>query len=185
MALRELRVGNLAVLAGATLPVSPGFTVISGETGAGKSVTVAALRAVIGERVDADAVRAGADAAHVAAVFDEVPEQVRARLASLGAADDELLTLTRHISRTGRGACHINGALVSQTVMREVADQLLEVTAQGASHRLQRRSVQRLMAATATITAAITMLTGRGYVRDNIRTDIEGTLSAGDGGPAN
>lgn len=143
VALRELRISNLAVLSGVTLPLERGFTALSGETGAGKSVCIAALRAVLGGRVDADMVRPGADAATVAAVFDEVPSALHARLAELGAPDDELLTLSRHLPRGGRGTCRLNGALVSQNVLREVGDVLVEVTAQGTSHRLQRSGVQR------------------------------------------
>src|SRR5205807_9008562 len=120
-----------------------GFTSLSGETGAGKSVCVAALRLALGGRADLDMVRPGADAASVAAVFDEVPGVLHARLAELGAPDDELLTLSRHLPRAGRGACRVNGALVSQNVLRELGELLVEVTAQGTSHRPQRSSAQR------------------------------------------
>jgi len=143
MALRELRIANVVVVAGARITPGDGFTVLTGETGAGKSVCVNALRAVLGARSEQDMVRGGAECAEVAAVFDDVPLLVQTRLAELGVPADDLLTLTRQIPRGGRGAFRINGALVSQSVAREVGEQLVDVTTQGASQRLLRRSVQR------------------------------------------
>ena len=124
-------------------PLAPGFTALTGETGAGKSVCITALRLALGERVDGDPVRVGSDVARVSAVFDDIPPTVRERLRAIGIPADELTTLTRDISRTGRGSCRINGALVSQAVLREVGEGLAEVTLQGASHRLLQRGRQR------------------------------------------
>lgn len=143
MSLVEIRVHDLAVFADALAPVGPGFTALTGETGSGKSVCISALRLALGERVDGDQVRAGSDAARVSAVFDEVPPAVRERLVAIGVPTDELTTLTRDVSRAGRGSCRINGALVSQAALREVGEGLAEVTLQGASHRLLRRGRQR------------------------------------------
>jgi len=144
MALRELRITNMAVFTDAVLEFTAGFVVLTGETGAGKSVCVAALRAALGGRGDADSVRAGAPAGRVAAVFDDVPDEVRSRLAELGARDDEdVLTLVRELPRIGRGTCRVNGALVSIAALRDIGDRLVEVTSQGASQRLLRPSWQR------------------------------------------
>jgi DNA repair protein RecN (Recombination protein N) len=143
MALRELRIGNVAVVAEATLRCDRGFTALSGETGAGKSVCVSALRAVLGGTLDDEKIRQGADAASLAAVFDEVPDTVRSRLEGLGIPGDELLTLSRTVPRDARGSCRINGSLVSLSTLREVGEHLVEVTSQGASQRLLRRRVQR------------------------------------------
>ena len=68
--LTELRIRNLAVIESVTLPVAPGFNVLSGETGAGKSIIVGALGLLLGERSSADVVRTGADKAVVEGVFD-------------------------------------------------------------------------------------------------------------------
>jgi DNA repair protein RecN (Recombination protein N) len=143
VSLVEIRVHDLAVFADALAPLGPGFTALTGETGSGKSVCINALRLALGERVDGDQVRAGSDAARVSAVFDEVAPAVRERLAAIGIPTDELTTLTRELSRAGRGSCRINGALVSQTVLREVGEGLAEITLQGASHRLLQRGRQR------------------------------------------
>jgi len=144
MPLVELRIANLAVVRAARLePGHAGLVTLTGETGAGKTVCVAGLRLVLGGRFEPDLVRAGSDAASVAAVFDEVPAEVRARLESLGIPDDELLTLSRELPRAGRGACRVNGALVSAATLREIGEALVEVTGQGESHRLLRTARQR------------------------------------------
>lgn len=143
MTLRELRVGDVAVVAAATLRLDAGFGVLTGETGAGKSVCINALRLALGGRVEGDVVRPSAETARVAAVFDGIPVTVGARLAELGVPSDELLTLSRELPRVGRSTCRLNGALVSQAALREIGEALVEVTAQGASQRLLRRSWQR------------------------------------------
>ena len=144
MPLVELRVANLAVVRTARLEVAAaGLVALTGETGAGKTVCIAALRLVLGGRFDPELVRAGTDAASVAAVFDAVPGEVRSRLEALGVPDDDLLTLSRELPRSGRGACRVNGALVSAATLREIGESLVEVTGQGESHRLLRPARQR------------------------------------------
>jgi len=144
MALAELRIANLAVVRSARLELGPGgLAALTGETGAGKTVCIAALRLVLGGRFDPELVRAGCEAASVAAVFDGVPEEVRRRLDALGVPDDDLLTLSRELPRSGRGACRVNGALVSAATLREIGEALVEVTGQGESHRLLRTARQR------------------------------------------
>ena len=143
MALRELRVSNLAVIEEARLSFDEGFSVLTGETGSGKSMCVNALRAALGGRLEPETVRAGAVAARVAAVFDNPSPRLRARRAELGIPDDDLITLSREVPASGRAVCRIDGALVSQAVLRELGDLCVDVTAQGTSHRMLRRSWQR------------------------------------------
>jgi DNA repair protein RecN (Recombination protein N) len=143
VALRELRISNLAVIEEARLPFEDGFSVLTGETGAGKSMCVAALRAALGGRLEPEAVRAGTAGTRVAAVFDNPNPGLRARRAELGIADDDLVTLSREIPASGRATCRVDGALVSMAVLREFGDLLVEVTAQGTSHRMLRRPWQR------------------------------------------
>ncbi|MGA7988093.1 MAG: AAA family ATPase [Candidatus Dormiibacterota bacterium] len=143
MALRELRISNLAVIEEARLSFEDGFSVLTGETGSGKSMCVNALRAALGGRVEPEAVRAGTTAARVAAVFDNPNARVRARRSELGIPDDDLITLSREVPASGRATCRIDGALVSQAVLREIGDLCVEVTAQGTSQRMLRRSWQR------------------------------------------
>lgn len=143
MSLVEIRVAGLAVFEETVASVGPGFTALTGETGSGKSVCITALRLALGERVDGDPLRPGVESARVTAVFDELPVALRDRLGSLGIPADDLTTLTREISRSGRGSCRINGAMVSQAVLRETGEALAEVTRQGASGRLLQRARQR------------------------------------------
>ncbi len=144
MPLVELRIANLAVVRSARLELGPaGLVALTGETGAGKTVCIAGLRLVLGGRFDPELVRTGCEAASVAAVFDAVPDAVRARLDGLGVPDDDLLTLSRELPRGGRGACRVNGALVSAATLREIGEALVEVTGQGESHRLLRPARQR------------------------------------------
>ena len=143
MALRELRIRGCATILEATLRPGDGFTVISGETGAGKSVCVTALRLALGGRVEGDPISAGADRLVVAAVFDGVGPAVTELLDAEGIAVDDLVTLSRELPREGRGSCRINGALVSQATLRRVGEILAEVTRQGVSARLEDHRVQR------------------------------------------
>jgi DNA repair protein RecN (Recombination protein N) len=143
MALRELRISNLAVIEEARLSFDDGFAVLTGETGSGKSMCVNALRAAVGGRLEPESVRAGTSGARVAAVFDNPGPRVRARRAELGIPDDDLVTLSREVPATGRATCRVDGALVSQAVLREIGDLCVEVTAQGTSHRMLRRTWQR------------------------------------------
>jgi DNA repair protein RecN (Recombination protein N) len=163
VSLVELRIRGLAVFDEVLVPVGGGFTALTGETGAGKSVCITALRLALGDRVDGDPIRRGADAARVSAVFDDVPQAVRTRLAGIGVPDDELTTLTREVNRAGRASCRINGALVSQAVMREAGEVLAEITLQGASQRLLQRSRQRDL---------LDLAAGAGALRDEVREAV-------------
>jgi DNA repair protein RecN (Recombination protein N) len=143
VALRELRISNLAIIEDARLSFDEGFAVLTGETGSGKSMCVNALRAALGGKLEPETVRTGTSAARVAAVFDNPSPRLRARRAELGIPDDDLITLSREVPATGRATCRIDGALVSQAVLREVGDLCVDITAQGTSHRMLRRSWQR------------------------------------------
>jgi DNA repair protein RecN (Recombination protein N) len=143
VSLLEVRIRNLAVFEETLVPLEAGFTALTGETGAGKSVCITALRLALGARIDGDPIRSGADAATVSAVFDDASPPLRGRLADIGVPADELTTLSREISRAGRASCRINGGLVSQAVLREVGETLAEITLQGSSQRLLQRGRQR------------------------------------------
>ena len=144
MALRELRINNVAVIEQANVSFEDGFVVLTGETGAGKSVCLQALRAVLGEKVESGLLRTGTSAATVGAVFDEIPAAVSEMVSGLGIDVGDLLTLAREIT-TARSTFRINGALVSAAVVKQVATELVEVTAQGVSSRLYRHDWQRAL----------------------------------------
>ena len=105
----------------------------------------------------------------VSAVFDELPTALRLRLTALGVPADELVTLSREISRASRGSCRVNGALVSQAVLREVGEGLAEVTLQGASQRLLQRGRQRDLLDVAAAAAVL---------RDDVRQAVAGWRAA-------
>ncbi len=137
MALSEVRIRNLAVIDSATLQVEPGFTVISGETGAGKSLSIEGLRLALGERPRQDVIRPGADRAIVAAVFTDLPDAAAALLQDHGIpVEDDLLEVMRELKSDGRSTFRCNGATVTRAFVRELADLLVDITAQGASMRL-------------------------------------------------
>src|SRR5574338_837164 len=98
MPLLELNVENLAVLSSVRLPLAPGLTVVTGETGAGKSLVVDALSLALGARASSDAVRAGTDAARIEAIFDAVPRDADDPLDDLVAAGDGMLIIRREVS---------------------------------------------------------------------------------------
>lgn len=143
MALVELRIADVAVLRSVSLVPGDGLTALTGETGSGKSLCVTGLRLALGGRVDGEVVARGRERAGVAAVFDTVPAGVRELCSAQGIAVEELLTLSRDIPASGRGSCRVNGSLVSIATLREIGEQLVEITAQGESHRLLRAAWQR------------------------------------------
>jgi DNA repair protein RecN (Recombination protein N) len=129
--LTHLSVRDLAVIREVRLELGPGLNVLSGETGAGKSLLIQALDLVLGGRGDSDAVRAGAEEAVVEALFDltEAPE-ARVRLVAAGFDDDEHLRIRRVVSKAGRSRVWIGGSPATVALLRTVAAGLVDLTAQ-------------------------------------------------------
>jgi len=138
--LRELRVTDLAIIERVDLVFGPGFNVITGETGAGKSILLDALVLALGRRADPDQVRSGADEAVVEVVFDDIPAAVWDVLAAAecALARQDSLTLRRVVSATGRSRAVINDAPVAVGVLREIAPLLLRIYGQGDDYALRR-----------------------------------------------
>jgi DNA repair protein RecN (Recombination protein N) len=126
-----LRIAGFALIDELELPLGPGLTVITGETGAGKSILVDALALLRGGRASTDLIRTGADEAQVEAVFD-LPEdwQVRQRLAEDGRAVDEGLVVRRTIARSGRGRISLGGGLATATDLAGSVGKLVDITSQ-------------------------------------------------------
>ena len=119
----SMRMHNIALIEDLTLDFSTGLHVLSGETGAGKSIIVDAVNLVLGGRADRDLIRTGTDKAWVEAVF-EVPDnaQVAAFLAQQSIEDDSgVVTLYREISRSGRNLCRVCGMVMPVAVLKELA----------------------------------------------------------------
>ncbi|MHB1501340.1 MAG: DNA repair protein RecN [Candidatus Dormibacteria bacterium] len=139
----ELRVENLAVMERAGCGFSPGLNAITGETGAGKSVLLAALSLALGGRADPSLLRSGCDRAQAHAVFSEAPTLGLALLESLGVERSDVLVLGRELLASGRSTARVNGQVVPVATIRELGDALLEVHGQGASSRWLREPEQR------------------------------------------
>jgi DNA repair protein RecN (Recombination protein N) len=138
--LRALRVSDLAIIDAIELVLEPGFNVVTGETGAGKSILLQALDVALGGRPEADLVRAGAGEAVVEALFEEVSPEVRDALAAAGVRDDAggQLLVRRVIARGGRTRAYVNGALGSLALLRDLAPLLLHVYGQDEHQALRR-----------------------------------------------
>ncbi len=137
--LKELKVSNIILIEHAHIPFEKGFTVLSGETGAGKSAVMEALKLVLGARTDTDLIRHGAEKGSVIAVFDlENLPKAKAFLQDKGidSEDPDLLIVQREITRTGKTKSAINHQPVQLSILRELADYLLELVSQHANHKL-------------------------------------------------
>ena len=128
--LRELHIENLAVIENATVALGPNLNVFTGETGAGKSILIGGINAVLGQRVSRDMVRSGAEKAYVSAVFDAVPDEVSALLKDAGIDPEDDLIISREISADGRSTARINSRAVSVSVIRSVGDLLINIHGQ-------------------------------------------------------
>lgn len=143
--LTELRIRNVAILESVALPLRAGFNVLSGETGAGKSIIVEALGLLLGERGSADLVRTGADKATVEGVFDATARpDVLQRLDARGVeVEDGLVVLRREIAAGGRSRAWVNGTSVTTGTLAEVGRSLVNIHGQHESQTLLDPEVQR------------------------------------------
>ncbi len=142
----ELRIRDFAVVEDLTLQLGPGLNVLTGETGAGKSIIVDALSLLLGERASSDDVRSGRDRALVEAVFDlaNFPDLVQ-RLDDLGLpADDDHLILRREVQAHGRNRAWVNGSPATATVVGELGSRLVDLHGQHEHQTLLDRNAQRV-----------------------------------------
>ncbi len=134
--LRRLEVEHLAILEGLAVEFGPGLNVLSGETGAGKSLLIDALQLALGGRADSGLIRQGESRLRVAALFEVEDAGVAARLDELGvSAEDGCVLLQREVARDNRGTCRLNGRLTSAAALREAGQALLALLGQGEQHR--------------------------------------------------
>lgn len=143
--LTELRIRNFAIIETLTLPLAGGFNVLSGETGAGKSIIVGALGFLLGERGSSDLIRTGADKAAVEGVFDlSSSSSIASMIDERGIeADDGTVVLRREISSAGRGRAWANGTPVTATVLAEIGRALVNLHGQHEAQTLLDRDSQR------------------------------------------
>ncbi len=135
--LRTLDIENIAVIEKASVDFSPGLNVLTGETGAGKSIVIDSINAILGERTSKELVRHGCDNAYVSAYFDDIPESVSKKIAEIGyELDDNALLLSRKISANGKSACKINGKSATVSMLKEVGTLLVNIHGQHDSQAL-------------------------------------------------
>lgn len=128
--LNRLYIENFAIIRTLELELSDGFFALTGETGAGKSIIIDALNLAMGGRADKESIASGADKARVEAVF-KVDARLERALTALGfAPENGEVILSREVSSSGRSVCRCNGALVTQAVLREVSDLLVDIHGQ-------------------------------------------------------
>ena len=132
----ELTIQNFAIIDKLRMQLAPGFNVLTGETGAGKSIILDAVMLVLGGRADVSSVRAGQDNAFVEAVFRLTPalETAVAPILTAEGLDDEqndTLLLARELRLNGRNICRVNGRSVSLSVLRDLAEPLIDIHGQG------------------------------------------------------
>jgi len=134
--LKELIISDFAIIEHLDLHFSPGLNVLTGETGAGKSIIIDAVNALLGERVDNDMIRAGASNARIEGFFeldDRTSQAVRAILEAEGLEGDEpnALLLGREIRQEGRHLCRVNGRVVTLGLYKNITDHLVDIHGQG------------------------------------------------------
>ena len=133
----NLVIDNIAVIEHTDIDFSAGFNVMTGETGAGKSIVIDSINAILGERTSRELIRHGAERASVTAVFDRIPSGVSARLEEYGIeAEESELIISRVISSEGKNKCHINGRPVTVSVLRDIAGDLINIHGQHDSQSL-------------------------------------------------
>lgn len=136
--LRTLSIENIAVIEKAKINFDGGLNVLTGETGAGKSIVVDSINAVLGERTSKELVRTGADFAFVSAFFENINATVCGELEKLGYTpeDDGSLLITRRISKDGRSSCRINGMPATVSVLHTLGKALVNIHGQHDSQSL-------------------------------------------------
>jgi len=136
--LRCLNIENIAVIEKADIDFSSGLNVLTGETGAGKSILVDSISAVLGERTSRELVRNGAENAFVRAYFDDINSDVKEKLSEfdIPCDEDDSLLISRKISSSGKSVCKINGKSVTVSMLRELGMLLVNIHGQHDSQAL-------------------------------------------------
>lgn len=130
--LLQLDIHNIALIDDISVELGEGLNVLTGETGAGKSIIIDSINAVLGDRVSRDIIRTGADKACVEAVFQVDAERIRDILNDMGMEPEEdgTLILSREITQSGRNTCRINGKMVSASFMKAIGERLIDIHGQ-------------------------------------------------------
>ena len=142
--LKTLDIENIAVIEKASVNFSGGLNVLTGETGAGKSIVVDSINAIMGERTSRELVRYGADNAYVSAYFDDICDSALNKLKKfdIELEEDNSLLITRKISANGKSLCKVNGKTVTVSMLKEICSYLVNVHGQHDSQALLNPDLQ-------------------------------------------
>ncbi len=136
--LRELSIKNFAVIDQVALDLGPGLNVLTGETGAGKTIILNALGLLLGGRTSSDIIRHGEEEATVEALFESLPQALQLRLGESGYGDEAELVIKRIVSRSGKNRIYLNGSLCPLTLLAEIGSHLIRIYGQHEHHSLLR-----------------------------------------------
>lgn len=128
--LSNLQIENIAVIKSASIDFENGFNVMTGETGAGKSIVIDSLNAILGERTSRELIRSGADSASVCAEFQNVGDNVKTELEKLGIEKDDTLIVSRKLTPDGKNVCRINGMPATVSMLKALGVQLVNIHGQ-------------------------------------------------------
>lgn len=136
--LSTLRIENIAIIESAAIDFGNGLNVMSGETGAGKSIIIDALSAVLGERTSKELIRTGAEKAQVSALFENISPSVEKLMESMGipTSEDKALNISRVIALDGRNSCKVNGNAVTVSMLKTLGKELISIHGQHDSQNL-------------------------------------------------
>ena len=134
--LRELRIKNFAVIDELALGLGPGLNILTGETGAGKSIILNALGLISGDRVTSDVIRHNQEEASVEALFEAVPPSVKDKLGGAGIEVDDDLIIKRVVSRTGKNRVYLGGSLCPLNLLSEIGASIVRIYGQHEHHTL-------------------------------------------------
>lgn len=134
--LTDLKIENVAVIEKAEVHFAPGFNVLTGETGAGKSILIDSINAILGNRASRELVRSGTQKACIWATFENIPANVRTQMERCGYEAQDDLLLYREINAEGKGSCRVNGMPATATVVRDICAGLIAIHGQHDSQSL-------------------------------------------------
>ena len=134
--LANLKIENVAVIEKAEVNFTPGFNVLTGETGAGKSILIDYINAILGNLTSLELVRSGAQKACIWASFENIPKSLKKQLEKCGYEANDDLLLYREINAEGKGSCRVNGMPATAAVVRDISAGLLSIHGQHDSQSL-------------------------------------------------
>ena len=140
--LQSLHVENIAIIKSLDIDFENGFSVLSGETGAGKSIIIDSVNILLGNRVSRELIRTGEEKALVSAVFSDLGEEARRLLEEYGFDADDSIMLQRTLTKDGKSVVKLNGRTVTQTIQRDVCRLLVNIHGQNENQRLMSKSAQ-------------------------------------------